>query len=151
MSLLILLFGSSSSLKALQFIYLSAKVYVYSIQQSFMHQSPPAPVASNIFYLKYLLDMYICTTDKNQTSHHFSFACHPCFYSTSLLNVSIIYSSVPHHLISVLTLCQCCQQQQGEAGWRCVPSSLSGKQGWRYPTAEEWSHYSVPPNMDTHR
>lgn len=71
--------------------------------------------------------------------------------STSLLNVSITYSSPPRRLISMPTLCQRWARQQGEGGWSCVCSSSSGGQGWRYPTAGGWSRCLVPPNMDTHR
>lgn len=71
--------------------------------------------------------------------------------STSLLNVSITYSSPPRRLISMPTLCQRWARQQGEGGLSCVCSSSSGGQGWRYPTAGGWSRCLVPPNMDTHR
>lgn len=70
--------------------------------------------------------------------------------STSLLNVSITYSSL-RLLISMPTLCQCWVQQQGEGGSRCARSSWSGGQGWRKQTAEEWSRCSVQANTDTHR
>lgn len=49
------------------------------------------------------------------------------------------------------TLCQCWALQRGEGGWRCVRSSWSEGQAWRYPTAGGWSRCWVPPNMDTHR